>query len=243
MQPILLEHDETMALIELAQKGDKRAQEKLITHNVALIKSIVKKFLGRGTEYEDLFQLGSMGLIKAINNFDPAYNVRFSTYAVPLIAGEIKRFLRDDGMIKVSRSLKEINIKAQRANELLKIKLARDPSIKEVANEIGVEPEDIIMAQDSMAAHISLEEPIFESGEGTVMDTIQSHEDESNMVIDALLIKDLLGQLEPKERQIIFLRYFKDKTQSEIGKMLSLSQVQVSRLESKIIKKLKVASQ
>jgi RNA polymerase sporulation-specific sigma factor len=234
----LLPQEEVERLIELAHKGDKEAQETLVKGNIALVKSIVAKFIGRGAEFDDLYQVGCMGLVKAINHFDSAFNVRFSTYAVPMIAGEIKRYLRDDGAVKVSRSLKELASRSATAAEALKAKLGREPSIEEVAKAVGESPEDVAMARDASRACVSLHEPMFEDDSALLIDHVSTGDREDEL-IDRLLLKELLDTLDPRERQIIFLRYFKDETQSEIAKKLGVSQVQISRLESKIIRKLR----
>lgn len=238
----LLSHEETLRLIELVQNGDNEAKEILIESNLGLVRSIVTKFLNIGYERDDLFQLGSIGLIKAIYKFDPTFNVKFSTYAVPMILGEIKRYLRDDGMIKVSRSLKQIAIKAKTQTEVLTKMLGREPTIDELAKRIGVEKEDLVMALESNFSVEYLHGVIHEE-EGSpicLIDKISlKGESEEEKVIDNLLLKEVLGKLDKRERQIIMLRYFEDKTQSEIGDILNISQVQVSRIEKKVLLKLK----
>ena len=238
----LLSHEETLNLIHLVQNGDEKAKEILIESNLGLVRSVVSKFLNIGYERDDLFQLGSIGLIKAIYKFDPKFNVKFSTYAVPMILGEIKRYLRDDGMIKVSRSLKQIAIKAKMQTEILTKKLGREPTIEELSKEVGVDKEDLVMALESNFSVEYLHGVIHEE-EGSpicLIDKISlKGENEEEKVIDNLLLKEVLGQLDKRERQIIMLRYFEDKTQSEIGEMLNISQVQVSRIEKKVLSKLK----
>ncbi len=238
---VLLTHEEALRLLRAAQAGDEDAQETLVRCNVALVKSVVKKFLGRGVEYDDLFQIGCMGLVKAINNFSDEFNVRFSTYAVPMIAGEIKRFLRDDGMVKVSRSLKELAAKSAAVAEQLKRECNRDPSIQEIASVLGVDAEEVVFAQDAARAHLSLQEPVFEDSGATLLDQVAQSEDEGDAMIDRILLKELIGKLDARDRKIVFLRYFQDKTQSEIARLMGVSQVQISRLESKIIQRLKSA--
>lgn len=234
----LLSQEDAERLIALAHEGDAEAQELLVKSNIALVKSIVGKFTGRGAEFEDLYQVGCMGLVKAINHFDSAYGVRFSTYAVPMIAGEIKRYLRDDGAVKVSRSLKELAARAAAAAETLKSQLNREPTVEEVAAAVGESAEDVAVAREASRACVSLHEPVFEDDGALLIDHIAGGEKEEEL-IDRMLLKELLSTLEPRERQIIFLRYFRDETQSEIAKRLGVSQVQVSRLESRIIKKLR----
>ena len=238
----LLSHEETLELISKAQIGDKEAKEVLISNNLGLVRSVVSKFSNIGYERDDLFQLGSIGLIKAIYKFDASFNVKFSTYAVPMILGEIKRYLRDDGMVKVSRSLKQLGIKAKSQTELLTKKLGREPTVEEIAKELDVEKEDLVMA---MEANFSVEylHGVIHEEEGSpicLIDKISlKGEDDEEKVIDNILLKEVLGKLEKRERQIIMLRYFEDKTQSEIGDILQISQVQVSRIEKKVLMKLK----
>jgi len=238
-----LPHEEVVSLLRDAQAGDKEAMDELVRHNTALVKSIVKKYLGRGIEFDDLFQIGCLGLVKAIQNYDEAYNVRFSTYAVPMIAGEIKRFLRDDGMIKVSRSIKELAVRAAAAQERLRRTLGGDPGILELAREVDAEPEDIAVALEAVRPHVSLYEHVYDDGsEATLLDRMQQDGGEETVVVDKILLKELLGQLEARERQLIVLRYFQDKTQSEIAQLMGVSQVQISRLENRIISKLRDAA-
>ena len=235
-----LTYERTMELIPLAKGGDVEAMEELVRCNMALVRSIVKKYVNRGVEYDDLYQIGSMGLVKAVKNFDPAYNVRFSTYAVPMIAGEIKRYLRDDGMIKVSRSLKELAGKAAAAQVELSSRLGRDPGIQELAEYMGENPEDISMAMDASRPHISIYEPVYgDEGDALVMDKLTGSSDGDDDALDRIMLQQLMSILEPREQKIIMLRYFRDKTQSEIAASMGISQVQVSRLESRIMKKLR----
>lgn len=235
-----LTYERTLELIPLAKAGDGEAMEELVRCNMALVRSIVKKYVNRGVEYDDLYQIGSMGLVKAVKNFDPAYNVRFSTYAVPMIAGEIKRYLRDDGMIKVSRSLKELAGKAAAAQVELSSSLGRDPGIQELAEYMGENPEEISMAMDASRPHISIYEPVYgDEGDALVMDKLTGSGDGDEDALDRILLQQLMSILEPREQKIIMLRYFRDKTQSEIAASMGISQVQVSRLESRIMKKLR----
>jgi RNA polymerase sporulation-specific sigma factor len=231
----------TKELIERAHGGDKEAREKLIVENMGLIWSIVRRFAGRGYEQEDLFQIGSIGLIKAVDKFDTSYDVQFSTYAVPMIAGEIKRFLRDDGMIKVSRSMKEIAYKAYLAREQLERKLKREPALSEIAAEIGVTSEELAQAIDASAEIESLHKVIYQ-GDGSdisLMDKLPQQGDPCEELMNHMLLEEMLSKLDKKERQLIYMRYYQDKTQTEIAKVMGVSQVQVSRLEKKILKKMK----
>ena len=235
-----LTYERTMELIPLAKGGDCEAMEELVRCNMALVRSIVKKYVNRGVEYDDLYQIGSMGLVKAVKNFDPAYNVRFSTYAVPMIAGEIKRYLRDDGMVKVSRSLKELAGKVAAAQGELSSKLGRDPGIQELAEYMGEDPEEISMAMDASRPHISIYEPVYgDEGDALVMDKLTGSSDGDDDALDRILLQQLMSILEPREQKIIMLRYFRDKTQSEIAASMGISQVQVSRMEKKVLRQMR----
>ena len=235
----LLTHEDTMQLIALAQHGDDSAREELVVRNMALVGSIVRGYLGRGAEYDDLMQIGSIGLIKAIDGYDAQFGVRFSTYAVPMISGEIKRFLRDDGIIKVSRSLKENALKIYRASESLKKSLGREPHISEIAEQTELDPEEIVHALEAVRSPISIYEPVYEDSGGNrlLLDTIAASGDDE--LIDKLLTGELISKLNDRERSIIYMRYFDDKTQSEIAKAIGVSQVQVSRLLNKALAKLR----
>lgn len=237
----LLSHSETMELIRKAQEGDENAQSILVSHNLGLVKSVLKRFANRGYETEDLFQLGCIGLLKAIQKFDSSYDVKFSTYAVPMIIGEIKRFLRDDGIIKVSRSLKQTAIKANMAKERLSKNLGREPSIQEISDEIKVDKEDIVMALDSNQQPDYLYDVIHQNDGSPIhlIDRVMSSESEDTEVLDKITLKQILSQLKPRDKQIIVMRYFKDKTQTEIANMLGISQVQVSRIEKRVLQNMK----
>lgn len=233
--------DHTIVLIQKSHEGDKEARVRLVEENTGLVWCVVKRFYNRGVEMEDLFQIGTIGLLKAIDKFDLNYDVKFSTYAVPMIAGEIKRFLRDDGMIKVSRSLKELSYKAYLCREKLQERFGREPSVTELAGELGVEPEELMAALDASSEVESLHKPIYQSDgqEVSLMDWLPWRAEPEEAVLDHLLLKELLGGLEKEERQLIYLRYFADRTQAQAGKELGISQVQVSRLEKKILKSMR----
>ncbi|ABR48372.1 RNA polymerase, sigma 28 subunit, FliA/WhiG family [Alkaliphilus metalliredigens QYMF] len=238
----VLPHEETMTLIQMAQKGDLQAQEKLVSHNLGLIRSVIKRFSNRGYDREDLFQLGSIGLIKAIRKFDISFNVRFSTYAVPMIIGEIKRFLRDDGIIKVSRSLKQTASRVKVTKEKLFKEFGREPTLHEIAKVLEITKEEIVMALDSNMYPEYLYEVIHQDDGSPIhlIDKISETDSlDDSEVIDKIMLKEVIGRLEPRERQIIILRYFKDKTQTEIAKVLGISQVQVSRIEKKVLQTMK----
>ena len=231
----------TKELIERAHRGDEKARETLVLENMGLIGSIVRRFAGRGYEQEDLFQIGSIGLIKAVDKFDTAFDVKFSTYAVPMITGEIKRFLRDDGMIKVSRSLKEMAVKVCMTREKLEKDYGREPTLEEVSEEIGATREEIVMAMESASEVESLHKTIYQ-GDGnaiSLMDGIKEEKDASEELLDHMLLNSLLGTLEEKERDLLRLRYFEDLTQVQVAKQLDMTQVQVSRMEKKILGKLR----
>ena len=234
-----MEH--TLALIQQAHKGDKNAREQLVEENMGLVFMIGKRFLGRGHEMEDLCQIGSIGLMKAIDKFDPSFEVKFSTYAVPMITGEIKRFLRDDGMIKVSRSLKEISYKAYQTKEVLEKKLKREPTIEELSEKMQVDREEIVMALEASTEIESLSKTIYQ-GDGTaiyLMDKLEEKENENEKILNKILLEELLKTLEKEEYEIIRLRYFEEQTQIKVAEKLGKTQVQISRMEQKILKKLR----
>lgn len=234
-----MEH--TIALIQKSHDGDEKARAQLVEENVGLIWCVVRRYLGRGVESEDLFQIGSIGLLKAIDKFDFSYDVRFSTYAVPMIAGEIQRFLRDDGMIKVSRSLKELAYKAFLAREKMQDRLQREPTIEELATYMQVEQEELVMALEAGGEVESLYKPVYQKdgNEVPLLEKLEEKECQEEKVLNRILLTQLLNELGKEERQIIYLRYFSNKTQSEIGRELGISQVQVSRMEKKILKQMR----
>lgn len=234
-------YDNNKDLIKKAKDGDNAALEYLTEMNLPLVSSISKKFLNRGYEYDDIFQIGCIGLVKAINNFDESFNVKFSTYAVPMIIGEIKRFLRDDGMIKVSRSVKNTARKLHYDKDALTKVLGREPTIEELSKYSKVSKEDIITALESASSMQYLYDTIHQD-EGTpvlLIDKLSENYEEDTEVIDKIALKEALGKLDMKSRQIIMLRYFKDKTQIQVAKMMGISQVQVSRIEKKVLKIMK----
>ncbi len=224
-------------LLEKAKKGDLSAQNAIVEENVGLVRSVVKRFSNRGHEVEDLFQIGCIGLIKAIQKFDLCFNVKFSTYAVPMIMGEIKRFIRDDGIIKVSRSLKELAMKAMSLQELMRKESDREPTVKEISERLGVSPEELALALDAGMKPESLyATPQEEGKEGkALIDRLESRTDHEGEIVDRMLVRELLETLGEREKKIIILRYFKQKTQSQIAQMLGISQVQVSRIEKKVL--------
>ena len=228
-------------LIERAQAGEKEARKVLIEQNLGLVHHIVKRFTGRGIEAEDLFQIGTIGLMKSIDKFDTHFEVKFSTYAVPMITGEIKRFLRDDGLIKVSRSLKETAVKVCMAREKLEKHYGREPTLEEVSMEVGVAREDIVMAMESVTEIESLHKPVYQ-GDGnaiSLMDGIKEEKDEGEELLNHMFLNTLLGTLEEKERRLLHFRYFEEMTQVQVAEKMKMTQVQVSRLEKKILEKLR----
>lgn len=233
--------DETMNLIQRAHEGDKAARDKLVVENMGLIWSIVRRFDRRGYEMEDLFQIGSIGLMKAVDHFDLSLGLKFSTYAVPMIQGEIKRFLRDDGMIKVSRSLKELGIRVNGVRQELNGKLGRDPTIDEIAQRLGESREQIAASIESAAEVESLYRPINYNDEPgmCLMDRIPEESETQEKLLNKMALKKLVSELESRDKDIILRRYYYNQTQSQVAKDLNISQVQVSRLEKKILKSMR----
>ena len=230
--------DSVYKLIELAQKGDVAAKEQLIKENSGLIWSIVKRFYGRG-EQEDLYQIGAIGLLKCIDKFDFSYGVKFSTYAVPMIAGEIKRFLRDDGTIKVSRNLKELSFRAKTLQQQFIKEGKGEASVTVLADYLQVTVEELILALESDQMVESLQQPKGEKENSQQWIDKLYDTNENEKTIEQITLKESISQLEQKERKLILMRYFQDKTQMDVARSLGISQVQVSRLEKKILTKMK----
>lgn len=228
-------------LIVRARNGDREAREKLIEANLGLVHSVVKKFLGRGYEADDIFQIGCIGIIKAADKFDVAYGVKFSTYAVPMIMGEIKRFMRDDGLIKVSRSLKETAARACRTKEELEKNLGREPTVGEIAVKLGEDVEDVVMALEASAPAESLHKTVYsgERGDIYLIDKLSDEDGNEDELVDKIALNAAISRLNERDRRIIALRYYKGKTQREISSALGISQVQVSRIEKRILGELK----
>ena len=232
----MLDERETLDLLRLAKTGDGSAKERLISENVSLLKSILKRYLGKGVEYDDLFELACLGFLKAIEGFDESFGVRFSTYAVPMIAGEIKRFLRDDGSIKVSRALKKSAREINRYIEQFSIESGRQPTPKEIAAAFNMEEGEVVFTLGSSKMPVSIYDQADAKDDKSVMlaDRIPSKESTEEM-FDKLILKEAISALPERERKIIILRYFRDMTQSEVAREVGVSQVQVSRIESRII--------
>ncbi len=228
-------------LLERAAGGDESARNQLIEQNLGLVKSIVRRFLGRGHEAEDLFQIGCIGLIRAAERFDSSFGVKFSTYAVPMIMGEIKRFIRDDGIIKVSRSLKETATNALKIKERIINETGREPALSEIAKELKISVTDLATAFEAQVKPESLYITM-DDGKGEskpLVEKIESKEDDVGRMIDRVTISSALESFPQREKEIVYLRYFRQKTQAEVAKKLNISQVQVSRLEKKILLKLR----
>lgn len=234
----MLEQNETFELIRKAQNGDDSAKSALVENNSPLIKSILRRYKNKGVEYDDLYQLGCIGLLKAIKNFSTEFGVKFSTYAVPMIMGEIKRYLRDDGYIKVSRTTKTMSCKIAYYIDSVKNGEGRSPSVDEIAAKFGIEPQEVVFTMDSSKIPVS----IYDKGDdeqGQALFEKLTDGDLTDETIDRMLIKESIAKLDEREKKIVLMRYYKDKTQSEVAKVLNVSQVQVSRLETKIIEKLR----
>ena len=224
-------------LLENAKNGDTEATKLIIEANLPLVTSLSKKFLNRGYEYDEIFQVGCIGLIKAVNNFDSSFQVKFSTYAVPMIIGEIRRFIRDDGIMRISRSIKTNIITIHFAKEELEAKLHREPTIEEISNYCNIDKEEVILATDAALNVNYLYDTVHQDDGAAVLliDKIGEKNIQNDNILDKLALKEAISQLEDRERKIIILRYFKDKTQKEVAKMLGISQVQVSRIEKRVL--------
>lgn len=235
----LLDDKTIKRLIKESQDGNKKSRDELVQKNMRLVWSVVQRFMNRGYEAEDLFQIGCIGLLKSVDKFDLSYDVKFSTYAVPMIIGEIQRFIRDDGSVKVSRSLKETGNKVRKLRDELTKKLGRQPTISELADGLNLSTEEIIMAQEATRTPASIHETVYEKDGDPITLLDQMSEKETDGWFDELVIREAVQHLGSRERLIVYLRYFKDQTQSEVAKRLGISQVQVSRLEKKILKEMK----
>jgi RNA polymerase sporulation-specific sigma factor len=237
-QPFLKDH-EVKELIKQSQAGDQSARDTIVQKNMRLVWSVVQRFLNRGYEPDDLFQIGCIGLLKSVDKFDLSYDVKFSTYAVPMIIGEIQRFIRDDGTVKVSRSLKEMGNKIRKAKDELSKKLGRVPTVSELAEHLEYSVEEVIMAQEASRSPSSIHETVYENDGDpiTLLDQIADNSDQK--WFDKIALKEAIRELDDRERLIVYLRYYKDQTQSEVADRLGISQVQVSRLEKKILQTMK----
>jgi RNA polymerase sporulation-specific sigma factor len=230
---------EMKELIRRSQEGDQEARDEIIQKNMRLVWSVVQRFLNRGYEPDDLFQIGCIGLLKSVDKFDLSYDVKFSTYAVPMIIGEIQRFIRDDGTVKVSRSLKEMGNKIRKAKDELSKKYGRVPTVMEIADYLQLSPEEVVLAQEASRSPTSIHETVYENDGDpiTLLDQIADQDEVS--WFDKIALKKAMEELDERERLIVYLRYYKDQTQSEVASRLGISQVQVSRLEKKILQQMK----
>lgn len=237
----LLSNEEKRELLIRAKNGDDKAREKLINGNLKLVLSVIQSFGGRGENPDDLFQVGCIGLIKAVDNFDISLDVKFSTYAVPMILGEIRRYLRDNNSIRVSRSLRDLAYKALQARERLSAKLSREPTNAEIAKELGRTENEVVNALDSIADPISLYEPIYtDNGDSVyVLDQIKDDKNTDDQWLDEIAISQAIGKLSERERRILSLRFYNGRTQTEVSDEIGISQAQVSRLEKSVLEKIK----
>ena len=237
--PVLKEKDKE-ALLKKAKDGSKSARDELINGNLRLVLSVIQRFSGRGENLDDLFQIGCIGLIKSIDNFDVTQNVKFSTYAVPMIIGEVRRYLRDNSPIRVSRSIKDTAYHAMQAKEQLTAKLGREPTVNEIAETLGIEKADVVIALESVVDPVSLYEPVYSDGGDTiyVLDQVGDKNDDRNW-LDEISFKEEIKKLNDRERLILSLRYMMGKTQMEVSSQIGISQAQVSRLEKGAISKIK----
>lgn len=236
----VLTEKEKMTLLRRMQAGDKTAREQLVSGNLRLVLSVVQRFTGRGENLDDLFQVGCIGLVKSIDNFDISQNVRFSTYAVPMIIGEIRRYLRDNNSIRISRSVRDTAYKAMQAKERLMAEKLREPTVEEIARELQVPCEDVVMALEAIVEPVSLYEPVYSDGGDTiyVLDQVGDHNDDRNW-LDEIALKEAINNLNEREKKILYLRFFKGKTQIEVSNEIGISQAQVSRLEKGALQQIK----
>lgn len=235
----MLDNAQILNLVEKAQQGDQDAKEVLLKENAPLIRCVIKRFKDKGIEYDDLYQIGCLGFLKALNNFQVDYNVKFSTYVVPMVIGEIKRFMRDDGAIKVSRVLKSLNLQINKFVDKFFSDNQRSPTIEEIAKHFNVDEQEVVLAMDSARMPVSLYSPLEDGEDGLlVMERVEG-EGQAEDMFDHIALKELIHNLDKREQKIVMLRFYFDKTQSEIAKELKISQVQVSRLENKILENLR----
>lgn len=237
-QPYLTDH-EVKDLIKKSQTGDQEARDLIVSKNMRLVWSVVQRFLNRGYEPDDLFQIGCIGLLKSVDKFDLSYDVKFSTYAVPMIIGEIQRFIRDDGSVKVSRSLKEVANKIRKAKDELSKNLGRAPTVNEISEHLEITPEEVILAQEAARAPTSIHETVYENDGDPITLLDQIADNNEHRWFDKIALREAIEDLDEREKLIVYLRYYKDQTQTEVAQRLGISQVQVSRLEKKILSQMK----
>lgn len=234
----MLDRKEAEELIAKAKEGDEQAKTRLVEENSPLIKSVIRRYKNKGVEYDDLYQLGCIGFLKAIRNFSADFGVKFSTYAVPMIAGEVKRFLRDDGYIKVSRSTKALAVKISCFVEQYKNEHCSSPAIEVIAEQFGIDAQEAVFVMDSCKFPVSIYDKADDDDNRALVEKLAADENADDNV-DKMMLKELIASLSEREKKIVLLRYYRDKTQSEVARVLNVSQVQVSRLESKIIEKMR----
>ena len=237
----VLKNEETRELLERARSGDFAAREKLIGGNLRLVLSVIQKFANRGENLDDLFQVGCIGLIKAIDNFDTSQGVRFSTYGVPMIAGEIRRYLRDNSSVRVSHSMRDLAYKALQAREKLTAESGRTPTVDEIAKAVGAKRSDVVFALDAIADPVSLSEPAYQDSEDSVpvMEQLRDTRDTPESWLERLALTDAIAALGEREKRILALRYYQGKTQTEVAREIHISQAQVSRLEKNALDSIK----
>lgn len=237
----VLKNERIMELLEKSHRGDKNARDELVSGNLRLVLSVVQRFSGRGEPMDDLFQVGCIGLLKAIDNFDTSQGVRFSTYAVPMIIGEIRRYLRDNSSLRVSRSVRDNAYRALAVKERLTGEKQREPDVEEIAREMGMKKEDIVFALDAISDPISLYEPVFQDGSETicVMDQVRDTNSSDENWLDGILMKQAVADLSAREKKILALRFYEGRTQTEVASEIGISQAQVSRLEKGVMDKIK----
>ncbi len=237
----VLSEEEKTELLRKAQSGDKEAREKLITGNLRLVLRVIQSFQNRGENADDLFQVGCIGLIKAVDNFDLTQEVRFSTYAVPLVIGEVRRYLRDNSMLRVPRSMRDLAYKAMRAKEALKAKLLREPTVEEIAKELNEDAKAVQNALESIVDPISLYDPVYSDGADSVfvLDQIKDTANTDDSWLDSIAIGNAMQTLTPREKRILTLRFYNGKTQTEVSQEIGISQAQISRLEKNALQKVK----
>ncbi|MFD3447893.1 RNA polymerase sporulation sigma factor SigF [Microbacteriaceae bacterium 4G12] len=238
-EKVQLKDQELKELIKRSQEGDQSARDYIVQTNMRLVWSVVQRFMNRGYEPDDLFQIGCIGLLKSVDKFDLSFDVKFSTYAVPMIIGEIQRFLRDDGTVKVSRSLKETGNKIRKVKDELAKAYGRVPTINEVAEALGLSPEEVVLAQEASRTPSSIHETVYENDGDPITILDQIADQSESKWFDKIALKEAIRELDERERLIVYLRYYKDQTQSEVAERLGISQVQVSRLEKKILQQMK----
>lgn len=236
----VLSEKEKTALLHRVREGDKAAREEMVNGNLRLVLSVVQRFTGRGENLDDLFQVGCIGLVKSIDNFDISQNVRFSTYAVPMIIGEIRRYLRDNNSIRISRSVRDTAYKAMQVKERLTAEKQREPTAAEIASELGLPREEVVIALEAIVEPVSLYEPVYSDGGDTiyVLDQVGDHNDDRNW-LDEIALKEAMNNLSEREKKILYLRFFKGKTQIEVSEEIGISQAQVSRLEKGALQQIK----